>query len=134
MKSVKPGRGPSMMNGIGALIAVAFGVLWTIIAFSMVRETPMDGFGFAAIFPLFGVLFIISGIVTAVYQFKNATQKNRFSAFDVTTGTEEADPLNQRFGNAVQTLVEGGRFCPYCGKQVAEDYKFCQNCGKELPQ
>ena len=49
-------------------------------------------------FPLFGVVFIIMGIVQAVYHFKNATSKNRYSAFDITDAHEETDPLNERFG------------------------------------
>ena len=30
MKSITPGRGPSMMGGFGALASVAFGVIWTL--------------------------------------------------------------------------------------------------------
>ena len=29
MKSIKPGRGPSMMGGISSVAAVLFGVIWT---------------------------------------------------------------------------------------------------------
>lgn len=31
MKSIKPGRGPSMMGGISALFAALFGVFWIIV-------------------------------------------------------------------------------------------------------
>ena len=75
MRSVKPGRGPSMMGGIGAVIAIVFGVVWTLSAAQM---------GAPGFFPLFGVLFILVGVVQAVYNFKNAGSKNRFSAFDIT--------------------------------------------------
>ena len=68
MKSIKPGRGPSMMGGIGSVAAVLFGVIWTFAAASM---------GAPFFFPLFGLVFIGVGIANAVYSFKNATGDNR---------------------------------------------------------
>lgn len=63
-------------------------------------------------FSIFGVLFVIVGIVQAVYNFKNAAGKKRYSAFDIVDGEEEPDPLNQRFGGqppeAVDTSGPGG--------------------------
>lgn len=38
MKSIKPGRGPSMMGGISALFAALFGVFWIIV----VRRAAAD--------------------------------------------------------------------------------------------
>ena len=35
MKSVKPGRGPSFMNGIGYAAAAVFGIFWMILAGGM---------------------------------------------------------------------------------------------------
>ena len=35
MKSIKPGRGPSAMGAMGSIIAVIFGIFWTIAAASM---------------------------------------------------------------------------------------------------
>lgn len=61
MRSVKPGRGPSMMGGIGAVIAIVFGVVWTLSAAQM---------GAPGFFPLFGVLFILVGAVQAMYNYK----------------------------------------------------------------
>ena len=75
MRSIKPGRGPSGMGAIVSVILVIFGIGWTIMA---VRA------GAPVFFPIFGVLFVILGIVQAVYHFKNATGKNRYSAFDIT--------------------------------------------------
>ncbi|MBR2155424.1 MAG: zinc ribbon domain-containing protein [Clostridia bacterium] len=126
MKSVKPGRGPSGMNAIGAVISVIFGIFWTIAAISM---------GAPGMFPLFGVLFIIMGIVNAVYHYKNATGENRYSAYDITEEGEEPDPLNVRFGEQQQTYYSGttARFCPCCGRNANSDYEFCPGCGKRLP-
>ena len=49
MKSIKPGRGPSMMNAVGSLIGIVFGIIWTCAAASM---------GAPGFFPLFGLVFI----------------------------------------------------------------------------
>jgi hypothetical protein len=144
MKSIKPGRGPSFMGGIGSLAAIFFGLIWTFAAASM---------GAPFFFPLFGVVFIIIGIVQAVYNFKNATSKDRYSEFDITDENEEPDPLNKRFGNPESnsgaanagSADQGGannrsssdddgagNFCPYCGSSVKSDYDFCRQCGKKL--
>lgn len=75
MKSVKPGRGPSFMGGIGAVFMAFFGVIWTVMAANM---------GAPVFFVLFGVGFIILAVVWGVYHFHNAAGGNRFSAFDIT--------------------------------------------------
>ena len=128
MKSVKPGRGPSAMGAMGSVIAVIFGIIWTIGAASM---------GAPPLFPLFGVLFIIMGVVQAVYNFKNATGENRYSSFDIVEDGEEPDPLDQRFRSAPQNNPAPGtgefRFCPYCGAKLGAEFEFCGKCGKKLP-
>lgn len=129
MKSIKPGRGPSMMGGVGSVFCAVFGIIWTIAAASM---------GAPAFFPLFGVCFVILGIAQAVYQFSNAGRKNRYSIFDITDDVEEPDPLNQRFGAGSQdeharSAMAGASFCPYCGARAEEGYVFCRGCGKKLP-
>ncbi len=129
MKSIKPGRGPSFMGGIMSVFAGLFGVVWTVIAVGM-------GGG---LFSLFGIVFIAVAAVNAVYNFKNATGKNRYSEFDITEGNEEPDPLNEYFGESVDNSYEnrksvvGNKFCPYCGTPVEENFEFCNNCGKKLP-
>lgn len=125
MKSIKPGRGPSMMGGIAAVFAAVFGVAWMIIAFSIG----------AGAFSLFGLIFIAMAVISAIYNFKNATSDSRFSEFDITDDGEEPDPLNEYFGrkNASETPSDnGGEYCPYCGAKTGSDYAFCRKCGRKL--
>ena len=110
MKSIKPGHSPSMVGGFMSILVGLFGVVWTIVAASM-------GGGVSA---LFGIIFIAVAVVQVIY-FKNATGKNRYSAFDITDSSEKTDPLNERFGN-LQTNAQkkndaDNKFCPYCGTQ-----------------
>lgn len=135
MRSIKPGRGPSAMGAVGSVIAVVFGIFWTMMALSM--EAPV-------IFPVFGILFILLGIIRIVYNVRNATSENRYSVYDITEDHEEPDPLNQRFSSAPPPPVgqsnpvnhpaeETAAFCPYCGARAGMDYQFCRQCGKKLP-
>ena len=127
MKSIKPGRGPSAMGFIGSIAAVIFGIFWTITAASM--GAPM-------FFPFFGVIFVIVGIVQALYNYKNATGSNRFSTFDITSDDEETDPLNELFGKTkyhnISNNNNDSNFCPYCGTKTNDGHKFCRKCGKTL--
>ena len=95
MKSIKPGRGPSLMGGVMSILIGLFGVGWTIAA-------AANG---GAIFALFGIIFIVAAIMQAVYHFKNATSKNRYSDFDITDSGEETDPFNERFGSSDRKSV-----------------------------
>ena len=113
MKSVKPGRGPSAMGAVGALFAA-----------------------------IFGVVFVIIGIIQAIYNFKNATGKNRYSEFDIVDSREEPDPLAQRLGLEQEDTAPNGseadsgdfRYCPYCGARLGDGFTFCGKCGKRLPE
>lgn len=129
MKQIKRGRAPSFMGGIIGVAVVLFGIIWTVLAG---RMFPLMA--------LFGIIFVLIGISNTIYNFKNATGKNRYSEFDIVDDTEEPDPLNTRFGkesqNAVEvdyTDVKKSLYCPYCGTTVSGDYKYCTNCGKQLP-
>lgn len=148
MKSIKPGRGPSMMSGVMSVAVGIFGLFWTIMAASI-------GGGFMA---LFGLVFIGIAISSAVYNFKNATSENRYSEYDIVDSTEETDPFNERFGKnrrvsaKLDQYADGtprfsddsasvsktdsltNSFCPYCGNEVEKDFIYCNNCGKELPR
>lgn len=132
MKSIKPGRGPSIMGVIGGIILVIFGLFWTITAANM---------GAPSIFPLFGVLFIFVAIASIIYNYKNATSKNRMSLYDITDAEEEPDPLDKYlvrdrseldFKREVGDEEEYMRFCPYCGESLKKDYAYCPRCGKKI--
>ena len=146
MKSIKPGRGPSMMGSIAGIGVAIFGVFWTIMAVQM---------GAPIFFAAFGVIFVVIAISGVVYDLHNATGEKRFSTFDIVDEEEEADPLNERFGQhtrskcpdkdenrtvAEQELSEksagGGEnnFCPYCGAPVKGTYTFCRKCGRRLDE
>lgn len=118
MKSVKQGRGPSFLGGI---VAIFIGINGIVITALMLK----NGAGMMA-FP--GFMFVAIAVVMAIYNFKNATSKNRYSVLDITEGDEEPDPLNQIFGEQKEN-----NFCPYCGEKLGEDFKYCNNCGKQQP-
>lgn len=126
MKSIKPGRGPSMMSAIVGIAVCVIGIGWILVTLNM---------GAPFFFPLFGVVFVIIGIANTVYNFKNATGENRYSSFDITDDGEEPDPFNERFGTKENAPPphKVGRYCPYCGERAQDDYKYCQNCGRQLP-
>lgn len=132
MKSVKPGRGPSLMSGVASLLVVVIGIGWTALAIRM--EAP-------AFFPIFGMMFIIFGVINAISGFANGVSSRRFSAYDIVDEHEEPDPLNEYFGNAMEpdapqtgdSPSDETRFCPYCGAPAASDYAYCRKCGKKLP-
>lgn len=158
--SVKPGRGPSFMGGLGSVTMIVFGIIWTAMAFQMTGGIG----GPASLFPLFGILFTLCGVANAVYSFRNATAKNRYSMVDITDSDSEADPLNEIYAGSpgaaqagsaeeryVAEEVSGGagpnasdsagtphgrrkQFCPYCGMKVASHYRFCPDCGRELEE
>ena len=119
VKSIKPGRGPSAMSGIGSVLAAAFGVVWMVLAGQI---------GAPPVFQLFGVAFIVGAVVEAVYSFMNAAGKNRFSTMDIVDAQEESDPLNLRFGPESQRPS----FCSHCGRRLPADAKFCPGCGEKL--
>jgi xanthosine utilization system XapX-like protein len=122
------------MGGVGGIVVAVFGVIWTFGALSM---------GAPPFMALFGVVFVLMAIGGALYNFFNATSKNRLSTFDVTTGSEESDPLadalghtpsaedQQRTGSETPRCFAGG-FCPFCGTKVEASYAFCPHCGKTI--
>lgn len=125
-----------MMGGVGGNLAAVFGVFWTISAASMGAPKFMVGFG---------VCFILCGIGSAIYNFYNATQKNRMSLYDITSNGEEVDPVAELMGHerhvdSNQSIRKNkrnvrkyeGNFCPYCGEEAKSDFDFCPKCGKDI--
>ena len=93
--------------------------------------------GAPGLFVAFGAIFVLMAVAGAIYQFSNATRKNRFSAFDITDEQEEPDELKQYFGKIGEGYMPekqepAARYCPYCGEALQEDYRFCPKCGNEL--
>lgn len=129
MKSIKRGRGPSMMDGMGGIIGAIFGVCWTIGAASL---------GAPGFFVFFGVVFIAIALANAAYSFANATRKNRFSEYDITDEQEEPDELNRYFGSQdaghmdERPTADAANYCPFCGEAVEADHRFCSHCGRKL--
>ncbi|MBQ2956460.1 MAG: zinc-ribbon domain-containing protein [Clostridia bacterium] len=133
MKSIKKGRAPSAMEGIGGVFAALFGIFWTVTALSI---------GAPPLFAAFGLIFVGLAVSGAIYNFRNATSKKRFSEYDIVETGEEDDPLNERFGEDAgpgegeQTARVAGReafsFCPYCGAELDRGDNFCGKCGKRM--
>ena len=128
MKSVKPGRGPSMMSGISGIFVAIFGVIGIAVAVNI---------GAPFFFPLFGVVFVILAVVQVIYDFQNATGKNRHSVFDIVDENEEPDPWAPDCNppsSPAPAQPAAARYCPYCGAPTEDGFSFCTKCGKKLPE
>lgn len=123
------------MGAGGSIFAALFGVFWTYMAVSM---------GAPWFFALFGIFFIVAAVIQFFYHYKNATGKNRFSAFDITEEGEEPDPLDpvpereleSRTAPEEERTKSGENaagFCPYCGHPTEQGFIFCRKCGRRLP-
>ena len=81
------------------------------------------------------------GIVQAIYNFKNATGENRYSAFDIVDSDEEPDPLDRHFrpernveAARRRTARAGLPLALYCSARLGSGFEFCGKCGKRLPE
>ncbi len=140
------------MGAAGSVVGIVFGLFWTLFTIVLTKDAP---FPINVIFPLFGILFVVMGIIQAVYHYKNATGKHRMSIVDIVEGHEEPDPLDRMRRQGYQTTaspsfteagrnsmsdVEGlsttrryeGDFCPFCGKKVERKFDYCPYCGKDI--
>ena len=129
--SIKPGRGPSAFSAVGGGFAAVFGVLWTIFAISLTKDSP---FTFAKIiFPLFGLVFIGMAIAQAAYHKRNATGENRFSSYDIVPQNSEPDPLDPLASSRQATEFADSNavtFCSGCGRRFELGDNFCASCGR----
>lgn len=133
MKSIKPGRFNSAQGALGALLGVVFAIFWTVMARRM---------GAPFFFPLFGVFFIIICLTELYKNIHNATQKDRYSEYDITDGREELDPWDEKLKRSENSDYRGdgyrikegtAAYCPYCGSELGSDFEFCPKCGRKLP-
>ncbi|MDF1799407.1 MAG: zinc ribbon domain-containing protein [Planctomycetota bacterium] len=89
MRSIKPGRGPSLVSAIGSVIALVLVAGWIGLASSI---------GAPPYFLLFGFAMIVMILVGTAVNLYNATAKNRISTFDITSEDEESDPVASALG------------------------------------
>ena len=94
------------------------------------------------------MVFVVVAIVQAVYNFKNATGKERFSVMDIVDDDEEGDPTDRWVEGGMDAGESAGEseaheksaadfeaevnFCPYCGAKAEKTFRFCQKCGKRI--
>lgn len=135
MKSVKPGRAPSLVSALVSFLMVIIGVAFAVEAFSVSIFTG-----------IFALVWTGIAVTQMVYHLINALRKKRYSAFDITEEGEEPDPLNERFGAAGRQAEKHEQepapaspkkaacFCPWCGTSLQKDFLFCPACGKSLRQ
>lgn len=95
------------------LVAAGFGVLWTIMAFSITADSPWPVARIA--FPGFGLLFIIGALTMH-------GSKGRESDSEESTSMDSP-------GEADRKEQKKYVYCPYCGTAQEEDYKICESCG-----
>lgn len=124
--SIKPGRGPSAFGAVGNVIGAVFGVFWIIMAVAITKDAPFPLV--RVVFPLFGVCFVGMAIAGAIYNSRNATSNNRFSAFDIVPSHEEPDPLDR--DSAAPSSSTPSSFCRRCGAGLQEGDNFCSRCGE----
>ena len=136
MKSMKGGRGPSIIRavalfGIAVLAMVALGQSGTpgSVAYAGVKYERTS---------LLLVIFILMAVCGGIWFLYRAFAQNRPSETDAAGGDEEPDPLNEYpqgkddAESTEEAAAAGSRYCPNCGRAVQEDANFCSHCGKEL--
>ncbi|MFN7291984.1 MAG: hypothetical protein ACK5T6_15455 [Pirellula sp.] len=88
---------------IGGVIALMFGIFWTIGAMSIGAPTP---------FGLFGVVFCCIAIGSILVGIHNASVK----------------PEDRIGGTEIVDIVDGVH-CKNCGLSISTDSRFCRHCG-----
>ena len=122
------------MGGISLVFVALFGVIFINFASSMGAPGP---------FAMFGVVFVLLAIGSAIYSFYNAFARNRMSEYDLTDRNEEIDPIANKLGygpidkehsidRRENSRKYEGDFCPFCGAAVSSDFDFCPKCGKDI--
>lgn len=93
--------------------------------------------GAPGFFVAFGVVFTLAAIAGGIYNFYNATARNRVSEFDIVRPSAEPDPFARGAANATTSHVPAkdpvAGFCPFCGTALSAEFAFCPKCGKAVP-
>jgi hypothetical protein len=112
------------MGAIGSLVAVIFGIGWTL----NVAATP---FGVRNPMVIFGVAFVVMAVIQFFYHFKNTAGKNRMSLYDITDDNETA--VKKTVNRERQASGSGTRgYCPHCGHKLNRGDAFCSTCGQSV--
>ena len=131
MKSIKPGRGPSRRGAAGSVIAIVWGILWTVLA---AGATQVAG-AFGLIFPLFGLCFIGMGVYNLIYHSKNASAdaQDRDSLLEIVDSDEEDGRSAAGEDIAAEPAPgESAAYCPWCGARIKTGFLYCPKCGRKL--
>lgn len=134
MKSIKPGRAPSLMGGVMSLLVGLFGIVWT------GRRVCV---GRRRVRALWRDLRDHRHRAGRVPLQKRCGEKPLFRIrhHRRARGAGPAFGALRRAGTDAQQgasaapegSAPGSLFCPYCGAPAALDYAFCKRCGKRLP-
>lgn len=103
----------------GLMASVLAGGISGVLLFQQITEPKKDGIAILILAAAF-----LSTVSHLIYQLRGLYRQRR-------NRSESSDFMHKdepRFPGA-----EENRYCPYCGRRVAEDYEFCNTCGKKLP-
>lgn len=128
---------PTKASGIlMGVFTAGFGILWTVMASSTVGDLGGPG----AIFPLFGLVFVVFGIVVGIYTFSRASQfeeaQRRYqrrrtliiSGDDPPPTDAPRDPGTTPSSTDIQDITEPAP-CLRCGKTIPPGHERCPHCG-----
>jgi len=118
MKRIRPGREPAKFSLATSIFAVIFGLIWTAVAASLMGGAGILGL----LFPLFGLCFVGLGIYRCVLLYRSVSGEEPLTLLEIHDDKQDEQPAKS-----------GGKFCPYCGQALQEDFRFCPGCGRQLP-
>jgi hypothetical protein len=125
------------MSVVGGIIIVGFGIFWTVMAASIAGGF---GGGPAAIFPCFGILFILAGVAMSIYSYSKAVQyEQAYEAYrrrrgGALAGAAPQPPVFQPPPANLDTAVRADEVgepiqCLKCGQMIPAETSQCPHCG-----
>lgn len=116
--------------GIIGIAVVIIGILWTFGAISMTRNSPF-GPAPSIIFPGFGVVFVIVGIVFTVKLFNGVTGEEQTPAETGANRNNQEELVKQIAGALKETQQKKAEnwTCAYCATLVDGEAVKCPSCG-----